>query len=44
LIAIGLASVSYGKWMKFTWKLWLLVIPVTVLFLWLGIRIGYGPF
>lgn len=44
LIAIGLASVSYGKWMKFTWKLWLLVLPVTVFFLWLGIRIGYGPF
>lgn len=44
LIAIGLASVGYGKWMKFTWKLWLLVIPVTIFFLWLGTQIGYGPF
>jgi uncharacterized ion transporter superfamily protein YfcC len=44
LISIGLASVSYGKWIKFTWKLWALVIPVTIFFLWLGIRIGYGPF
>lgn len=44
LIAIGLASVSYGKWMKFTWKLWAVIVPVTVFFLWLGIVIGYGPF
>ena len=29
---------------KFTWKLWLLVIPVTVFFLWLGNLIQYGPF
>ena len=41
LISIGLASISYGKWIKFTWKLWAMVIPVTVLFLWLGILIGY---
>ena len=44
LISIGLASVSYGKWIKFTWKLWAMVIPVTVLFLWLGILIKFGPF
>ena len=44
LISIGLASVSYGKWIKFTWKLWAMVIPVTVLFLWLGILIHFGPF
>jgi uncharacterized ion transporter superfamily protein YfcC len=42
LIAIGLASVSYGKWIKFTWKLWAVVIPLTVFFLWLGIKVGYG--
>lgn len=42
LIAIGLASVGYGKWMKFTWKLWVGVALVTAFFLWLGIRIGYG--
>ena len=42
LIAIGLASVGYGKWMKFTWKLWALVVPMVVFFLWLGTRIGYG--
>jgi len=44
LITLGLASVGYGKWMRFTWKLWLLVIPVTVFFLWLGNLIQFGPF
>ena len=44
LISIGLASVSYGKWLKFTWKLWAMVIPVTVFFLWIGILIHFGPF
>jgi uncharacterized ion transporter superfamily protein YfcC len=44
LITLGLASVSYGKWMRFTWKLWLLVLPLTVLFLWLGTLIKFGPF
>jgi uncharacterized ion transporter superfamily protein YfcC len=44
LITLGLASISYGKWIKFTAKLWLLVIPLTILFLWLGTLIHYGPF
>ena len=44
LITLGLASVSYAKWIKFTWKLWLLVLPVTVFFLWLGNLIHLGPF
>jgi uncharacterized ion transporter superfamily protein YfcC len=44
LIAIGLASVGYAKWMKFTWKLWAVIVPITIFFLWLGSVIGYGPF
>jgi len=44
LISIGLASVSYGKWMRFTAKLWLLIIPLVVFFLWIGSLIGFGPF
>lgn len=44
LITLGLASIGYAKWIKFTWKLWLLVIPVTVFFLWLGNLIHFGPF
>jgi uncharacterized ion transporter superfamily protein YfcC len=44
LITLGLASVTYGKWMKFTWKLWLAVLPITVFFLWLGLLLNVGPF
>lgn len=44
LITLGLASVGYAKWMKFTWKLWLVVLPVSILFLWLGILVHLGPF
>ena len=44
LITLGLAAVSYGKWIKWTTRLWLVIIPVTLLFLWIGTMIGYGPF
>ena len=44
LITLGLAAVSYGKWIKWTARLWLVIIPVTLLFLWIGTMIGYGPF
>jgi len=44
LISLGLASVSYGKWMKFTAKLWLVIFPLVALFLWIGTLIKFGPF
>lgn len=44
LITLGLAAVSYGKWIRWTAKLWLVVLPLTILFLWLGTLIGFGPF
>lgn len=44
LISLGMASIGYAKWMKFTSKLWLAVIPITLLFLWIGTLIGFGPF
>ena len=44
LIALGLAAVSYGQWLKWTAKLWLWVVAVSVGFLWLATAIGYGPF
>lgn len=44
LICIGLASISYGKWMRFTARLWLVIFPLVALFLWIGTLIGYGPF
>lgn len=44
LISLGLTVVSYPKWFRWTAKLWLLVILVTVLFLGIAVAIGYGPF
>jgi len=43
LISLGLANISYGKWLKWTWKIWVAVIPVTLLFLWLAVSIHLGP-
>jgi uncharacterized ion transporter superfamily protein YfcC len=44
LICLGLATTSYAKWMKWTAKLWLAILAITVAFLGLGVAIGYGPF
>lgn len=44
LICLGLASISYGKWMRFTFKLWLVIFPLVVFFLWVGTLISFGPF
>lgn len=41
LICLGLSSVSYGKWMKFSARLWLMILPLVVFFLWLGTVIGF---
>jgi len=44
LISLGLASVGYWKWMKFTAKLWLAIFPLVIFFLWLGTLINFGLF
>jgi uncharacterized ion transporter superfamily protein YfcC len=44
LISLGLTVVSYPKWFRWTAKLWLLVILVTVAFLGIAVAIHYGPF
>jgi len=44
LICIGLASISYTRWMRFTARLWVVIFPLIVLFLWLGTLINFGPF
>jgi len=43
LIALGLASVSYPRWLRWTLPLWAAVLLITVLFLGLAVVIGYGP-
>ena len=42
LIALGLTDVSYGKWLKFTWKFQLLNLVLTSLLLLLGLAVGYN--
>ena len=41
LIGLSMADVSYGKWLKWTWKLQLLLMVISVLVLFFGVSIGY---
>ena len=41
LIGLSMADISYWKWVKWTWKLQLLVFVITVLILLFGVAIGY---
>lgn len=44
LIALGLTVVSFPKWIRWTWKLWVGIILISVIFLGIAVSIGYGPF
>lgn len=44
LICLGLTVVSYPQWLKWTARLWLGVLAVTVVFLGIGVAIHFGPF
>ena len=41
LIGLSMANVSYGKWVKWTWKLQIFVFLLTVCVLLFGVAIGY---
>lgn len=41
LISLGLADVSYGKWVRWTWKFQCLNLLLTSLVLLLGLAVGY---
>ena len=41
LIGLSMANVSYGKWVKWTWKLQVIVFVLTVLMLLFAVQIGY---
>jgi len=43
LISLGIAGVSYFKWFKFVWKVQLAVFLLSLLYLYIAVRIGYGP-
>jgi uncharacterized ion transporter superfamily protein YfcC len=44
LICLGLTVVSYPQWLKWTARLWLGVLAVTIVFLGIGVAINFGPF
>jgi len=44
LICLGLTVVSYPQWLKWTAKLWLGILAVTIVFLGIGVAIHFGPF
>jgi uncharacterized ion transporter superfamily protein YfcC len=44
LIVLVLASLRYSKWIRWTFYLWVLIIPIILFFLWLGVQIRLGPF
>lgn len=41
LIGLSMANVSYGKWVRWTWKLQLFVFAVTIFLLMFAVQIGY---
>lgn len=42
IIAIGLVNVSYGKWLRFSWKLFLPQILMSIAIMHLALMIGYA--
>ena len=43
LIVLGLVNLSYGRWLRFSWKLMLGVLALSVGLLLGAVAIGYGP-
>lgn len=41
LIGLSMANVSYWKWLKWTWKIQLLLFAISVVVLFAGVMIGY---
>ena len=41
LVGLSMADVSYWKWLKWTWKLQLLLFAISILILFFGVCIGY---
>lgn len=41
LIGLSMSNVSYGKWVKWTWKIQLVIFLISLLLLFIGVQIGY---
>jgi uncharacterized ion transporter superfamily protein YfcC len=44
LICLGLTTVRYTKWLRWSWPLWAALLVLSVIFLGIAVAIGYGPF
>lgn len=44
LIALSLTVVGYSKWIRWTAKLWFMVVLVSIAAMSIGVAINYGPF
>jgi uncharacterized ion transporter superfamily protein YfcC len=44
LIALSFTVVSYAKWMRWTWKIQLVILAITSVFLAVAVKISFGPF
>lgn len=44
LICLSLTAVTYPKWLRWVLGLWIWVILASLIFLAIGVAIGYGPF
>lgn len=42
LIALGISGVSYGKWLKFVMPIQIIILVLSVGWLWFAYQIGYG--
>lgn len=41
LIGLSISNVSYGKWVKWTWKIQLIIFAITLLILFFAVQIGF---
>ena len=44
LISLGLSVASFGLWIRWTARLWLIVLLLAAVFLGVAVAIGYGPY
>ncbi|MFW5828278.1 MAG: Na+/H+ antiporter NhaC family protein, partial [Alkalispirochaeta sp.] len=44
LIGLGFTVVSYPRWFRWTILLQIVMFAISMLFLWIAVRVGYGPF
>ena len=41
LIALSMSNISYGKWVKWTWLVQIIILIITLVVLFFGVQIGY---